>query len=72
MTELNKALDTARFAWSLDQVLGPGLQPSDMVVLNDLPMYKTDADRSGRRVVAVFASYSPDCTFSELPSLRRV
>lgn len=40
--ELDGALNTASFAVYLEQVLGPGLQPGDVVVLDNLPVHKAE------------------------------
>lgn len=40
--ELDGALNTASFVVYLEQALGPGLQPSDLLVLDNLPVHKAD------------------------------
>ena len=38
--ELEGAVNTASFTVYLEQVLGPGLQPGDVVVLDNLPVHQ--------------------------------
>lgn len=68
--ELAGALNTASFAVYLDQVLGPGLQPGDVVVLDNLPVHKADGlaalvEARGARLLYL-PPYSPDFTPIEL------
>lgn len=52
--ELDGALNTASFAVYLAQVLGPDLQPGDVVILDNLPVHKRwlGATRRGPRGAA--------------------
>lgn len=68
--ELDGAVNTARFAAYLDQVLGPGLQPGDVVVLDNLPVHKAAGlaelvEARGARLLYL-PPYSPDFTPIEL------
>ena len=68
--ELEGALNTASFALYLEQVLGPGLRPGDVVVLDNLPVHKAAglaevvATRGAR--LLYLPPYSPDFTPIEL------
>ena len=68
--ELEGALNTASFAGYLAQVLGPTLQPGDVVVLDNLPVHKAAgmaevvAARGAR--LLYLPPYSPDFTPIEL------
>lgn len=68
--ELEGALNTASFAVYLAQVLGPGLRPGDVVVLDNLPVHKAAglaevvAARGAR--LLYLPPYSPDFTPIEL------
>ena len=68
--ELDGALNTASFTVYVEQVLGPGLQPGDVVVLDNLKVHK--AAGLAELVVARGARllylppYSPDFTPIEL------
>lgn len=62
--ELEGALDATSFALYLDQVLGPTLQPGDVVVLDNLPVHKVAGMRErieawGAQVLYL-PPYSPD------------
>ena len=62
--ELDGAVNTASFAVYLQQVLGPGLQPGDVVVLDNLPVHKADGlaalvEARGARLLYL-PPYSPD------------
>jgi transposase len=68
--ELDGAVNTARFAVYLAQVLGPGLQPGDVVVLDNLPVHKAHGlaelvEAHGARLLFL-PPYSPDFTPIEL------
>lgn len=68
--ELDGAVNTASFAGYLEQVLGPGLQPGDVVVLDNLPVHKADGlaalvEARGARLLYL-PPYSPDFTPIEL------
>jgi transposase len=68
--ELDGAVNTASFAVYLDQVLGPGLQPGDVVVLDNLPVHKAAGraelvEARGARLLYL-PPYSPDFTPIEL------
>ena len=68
--ELDGALNTASFAVYLEQVLGPGLQPGDVVVLDNLPVHKAEGlaelvEARGARLLYL-PPYSPDFTPIEL------
>ncbi|MGI4759152.1 MAG: transposase [Janthinobacterium lividum] len=70
VTELDGSLNTASFAVYLAQVLGPGLQPGDVVVLDNLPVHKADGlaelvEARGARLLYL-PPYSPDFTPIEL------
>lgn len=61
---LDGALNTARFAVCLEQVLGPTLAPGDMVVLDNLPVHKVTGmaqlvEARGARPLFL-PPYSPD------------
>lgn len=68
--ELEGAVNTASFTVYLEQVLGPGLQPGDVVVLDNLPVHKAAglaeivAARGAR--LWYLPPYSPDFTPIEL------
>ena len=73
--ELEGALNTASFAVYLDQVLGPGLQPGDVVVLDNLPVPKAEGlaalvEARGARLLYL-PPYSPDFTPIELAFSKR-
>ena len=64
--ELDGAVNTASFAVYLEQVLGPGLQPGDVVVLDNLSVHKADGlaalvEARGARLLYL-PPYSPDFT----------
>ena len=68
--ELDGALNTASFAVYLEQVLGPDLQPGDVVVLDNLPVHKAEGlaqlvEARGARLLYL-PPYSPDFTPIEL------
>ncbi|WP_229725235.1 IS630 family transposase [Hymenobacter baengnokdamensis] len=68
--ELEGAVNTASFAVYLEQVLGPGLQPGDVVVLDNLPVHKAQGlaevvEARGARLLYL-PPYSPDFTPIEL------
>ena len=68
--ELDGALNTASFAVYLEQVLGPGLQPGDVVVLDNLRVHKAPGlaelvEARGARLLFL-PPYSPDFTPIEL------
>jgi transposase len=68
--ELEGALNTASFVVYLEQVLGPSLQPGDVVVLDNLPVHKADGlaalvEAHGARLLYL-PPYSPDFTPIEL------
>ena len=68
--ELDGAVNTASFAFYLEQVLGPGLQPGDVVVLDNLPVHKAEGlaelfEARGARLLYL-PPYSPDFTPIEL------
>ncbi len=68
--ELDGALNTASFAVYLAQVLGPDLQPGDVVILDNLPVHKADGlaqlvEARGARLLYL-PPYSPDFTPIEL------
>ena len=78
--ELEGARNTASFTVYLEQVLGPGLQPGDVVVLDNLPVHKAAglaelvAARGAR--LLYLPPYSPDFTpieraFSKLKTQLR-
>lgn len=68
--ELDGAVNTASFTVYLEQVLGPGLQPGDLVVLDNLRVHKAAglaelvAARGAR--LLYLPPYSPDFTPIEL------
>lgn len=68
--ELDGAVNAASFAVYLEQVLGPGLQPGDVVVLDNLQVHKAAglaelvAARGAR--LLYLPPYSPDFTPIEL------
>ncbi|RZL02442.1 MAG: IS630 family transposase, partial [Hymenobacter sp.] len=68
--ELDGAVNTASFTVYLEQVLGPGLQPGDVVVLDNLRVHKAAGlaelvEARGARLLYLPA-YSPDFTPIEL------
>ena len=68
--ELDGAVNTAGFAAYLDQVLGPTLQPGDVVVLDNLRVHKAAGlaelvENRGARLLYL-PPYSPDFTPIEL------
>jgi transposase len=68
--ELDGAVNTASFAVYLDQVLGPTLQPGDVVVLDNLRVHKAAGlaalvEARGARLLYL-PPYSPDFTPIEL------
>lgn len=68
--ELDGAVNTASFAAYLDQVLGPTLQPGDVVVLDNLRVHKAPGlaelvEARGARLLFL-PPYSPDFTPIEL------
>ena len=68
--ELDGAINTASFAVYLQQVLGPGLQPGDVVVLDNLRVHKAPGladlvEARGTRLLFL-PPYSPDFTPIEL------
>ena len=68
--ELEGAVNTASFAMYLEQVLGPGLQPGDVVVLDNLPVHKAEGlgalvEVCGSQLLYL-PLYSPDFTPIEL------
>ena len=68
--ELDGAVNTASFTVYLEQVLGPGLQPGDVVVLNNLRVHKVArlaeiVEAHGARLLYL-PPYSPDFTPIEL------
>ncbi|RZK35597.1 MAG: IS630 family transposase [Hymenobacter sp.] len=68
--ELDGAVNTASFTVYLEQVLGPGLQPGDVVVLDNLRVHKAAGlaevvEARGARLLYL-PPYSPDFTPIEL------
>ncbi|QKG51312.1 transposase [Hymenobacter sp. BRD67] len=68
--ELDGAVNTASFAVYLEQVLGPGLQPGDVVVPDNLPVHKAQGlaelvEARGAWLLYL-PPYSPDFTPIEL------
>lgn len=68
--KLDGALNTASFAVYLKQVLGPGLQPGDVVGLDNLPVHKADGlaelfEACGARLMFL-SPYLPNFTPIEL------
>jgi transposase len=77
---LEGAMDTAAFEQYVKEVLGPTLRPGQMVVLDNLSVYKAESIREAIEALGCallfLLPYSPDCTpieqaFSKVKALQR-